>query len=156
MIKAPITFRLRATRAVAIAAALAFTGCAAAPAPPANSNQAEEKPPVVIEVKETQTGQAAFYSDSFQGRRTYSGETFNNTDMVAAHPTYPMGTIVRVINLANERAVEVRVIDRGPSKKDQDNGLIIDLSRSAAELLDFIQEGMAQVRVEVLEWGGDR
>jgi rare lipoprotein A len=88
-----------------------------------------------------------------QGVQTYSGETFDNNKPVAAHPSYPMGTIVRVINLRNNRAVEVRVIDRSASVKLRGGGYIISLSSSAAEQLDFIRDGKVNVRIEVLEWG---
>lgn len=73
--------------------------------------------------------------------------------MVAAHMSYPMGTIVRVVNLESGNSVEVRVIDRGASGRNQE-GSIIDLSRAAAERLGMVQEGRMRVRVEVLEWGG--
>lgn len=105
------------------------------------------------EVKETRTGLASFTSESLQGIQTYSGETFDNNKSVAAHPSYPMGTIVRVINLRNNRAIEVRVIDRSASVKPHGGGYIISLSSSAAEQLDFIRDGKVSVRTEVLEWG---
>lgn len=104
-------------------------------------------------VKETQTGLASFYSRSLHGERTASGEKFNNNEMVAAHPTYPFGTIVRVTNLKKGRIVEVRVIDRGPTKKNRAEGVIIDLSRAAAEKLKMTRDGRTRVKVEVLEWG---
>lgn len=108
--------------------------------------------PVVKQVKETQTGLASYLSESLQGVQTYSGETFDNKKPVAAHPSYPMGTIIRVTNLRNGREAEVRVIDRSASVKSQ-GGYIISLSRSAAEQLDFIRDGKVNVRTEVLEWG---
>lgn len=109
--------------------------------------------PSLNQVKETRTGIASFTSESLQGVQTYSGETFDNNKPVAAHPSYPMGTIVRVINLRNNHAVEVRVIDRSASIKPRGGGYIISLSRLAAEQLDFIRNGKVQVRTEVLEWG---
>ena len=150
--------RLFAAPAIFAAMALASIGCLSNTDthPGSNSNQAEEKQSEPPHVKETQTGLAAYYSDALHGRRTYSGEVFNNSDMVAAHPSYPMGTIVRITNLKNNLVVEVRIVDRGPSKKDQDNGLIIDLSKSAAKILDFIRDGTASVRAEALEWGDVR
>lgn len=105
------------------------------------------------QVKETRTGIASFTSESLQGVQTYSGETFDNNKPVAAHPSYPMGTRVRVVNLRNNRAVEVRVIDRSASVKPRGGGYIISLSSSAAEQLDFIRDGKVRVRTEVLEWG---
>jgi rare lipoprotein A len=73
--------------------------------------------------------------------------------MVAAHPSYPFGTLVRVTNLKNGRSVRVRIVDRGPARGPRDDGVIIDLSRAAAEALDFVREGRTRVRVEVLRWG---
>jgi rare lipoprotein A len=110
-------------------------------------------PPDERKVKETQTGLASFYSRSLHGERTASGEKFNNNEMVAAHPTYPFGTIVRVTNLKKGGTIEVRVIDRGPTKKNRAEGVIIDLSRAAAEKLRMTRDGRTRVKVEVLEWG---
>lgn len=104
-------------------------------------------------VLETITGEATFYADSFEGRRTASGIPFRQNQMVAAHGGYPFGTILRVTNLRNDQSVNVRVVDRGPFGASAARGTIIDLSRRAAQQLDFISAGRAQVRVEVLEWG---
>jgi rare lipoprotein A len=70
--------------------------------------------------------------------------------MVAAHPTYPFETVVRVTNLGNGRSATVRILDRGPSRG---TGAIIDLSRKAADRLGFIREGRTRVRLEVVRWG---
>lgn len=128
--------------------------------PPRPSDAAEpEQPPRTIaarlsdEVLETVTGSATFYANRFEGRRTASGIPFRQNQMVAAHRAYPFGTILRVTNLRNDRSVNVRVVDRGPFGASAARGTIIDLSRRAAENLDFINAGRARVRVEVLEWG---
>jgi rare lipoprotein A len=73
--------------------------------------------------------------------------------MVAAHPSYPFGTLVRVTNLANGRSTNVRIVDRGPARKARAAGIVIDVSRRAAEALKFIRQGRARVRLEVLAWG---
>lgn len=118
-----------------------------------------EQPPRAItgsltrEVLETVSGSATFYANQFEGRRTASGIPFRQNQMVAAHRAFPFGTILRVTNLRNDRSVNVRVVDRGPFGASASRGTIIDLSRRAAEDLDFINAGRAQVRVEVLEWG---
>jgi rare lipoprotein A len=125
-----------------------------AAAPPPAGTPVPNREPVLKQAKETQTGLALFLARQFQGRKSASGETFDGRDLIAAHPSYPLGTVVRVINLRNGRAVEVRVVDRGPSPKDQKKGAVIDLSRSAAEQLDLINKGKARVRLEVLRWGG--
>jgi rare lipoprotein A len=97
---------------------------------------------------------ASFLARKFHGRKSASGEVFDSRDLIAAHPSYPLGTVVRVINLSNGRAVEVCVVDRGPSPKGRKKGAIIDLSRSAAKQLGFIEKGKTRVRLEVLHWGG--
>ncbi len=95
-------------------------------------------------------GVASYYSDALIGNATASGEPYDSAAMIAAHRELPFGTVVRVTNLENDRSVVVRIVDRGPwVGKDR----IIDLSRRAAELLDFVPEGLATVRLEVLEYG---
>lgn len=93
-------------------------------------------------------GSASWYSDALAGRRTASGEPYDPTELIAAHRALPFGTRLRVTNLANDRSVEVRVIDRGPFVA----GRMLDLSRSAAERIGMIRAGHAPVRVEVLEY----
>lgn len=106
------------------------------------------------DVLETVDGEATFYADYFEGRRTASGIPFRQNQMVAAHKAYPFGTLLRVTNLRNERSVNVRVVDRGPfGATARARNTVIDLSRRAAESLGFIQAGRTPVRVEVLEWG---
>jgi rare lipoprotein A len=104
------------------------------------------------EVLERVTGGATFYADYFEGRRTASGIPFRQNQMVAAHRAYPFGTVLRVTNLRNDRSVNVKVVDRGPFGPAPTRATI-DLSRRAAEALNFIQAGRAQVQIEVLEWG---
>ena len=97
-------------------------------------------------------GSASWYSDALAGRRTASGEPYDPTELIAAHRALPFGTRLRVTNLANDRSVEVRVIDRGPFVA----GRMLDLSRSAAEQIGMIRAGHAPVRVEVLEYPGEQ
>ena len=92
----------------------------------------------------TETGVASWYGAKHHGRRTASGEVFNQEHLTAAHPTLPWGSRVKVINLDNGNSVYVRVNDRGPFKK----GRIIDVSRAAARALDMLQRGLATVRIE--------
>jgi rare lipoprotein A len=93
-----------------------------------------------------ETGIASWYGDAFHGGTTANGEAFDMDTMTAAHPTLPMPTLVRVTNLDNGRSVTLRVNDRGPFKA----GRIIDVSRRAAELLEFKNNGTAKVRVQYL------
>jgi rare lipoprotein A len=98
---------------------------------------------------ETRTGTASYYSDKLHNRLTASGVPYDRNALVAAHRSYPFGTVLRVTNLANDRVVTVRVVDRGPFIR----GRILDLSRRAAEELNFIRAGLTEVRIEVLEYG---
>jgi len=88
-------------------------------------------------------GKATYYANRYQGRKTSSGEIFNQRKMTAAHPTLPHGTRVKVENLANKRTVVVKVNDRLHKRKYE----IIDLSRAAASKLGFLREGVAMVRI---------
>lgn len=113
----------------------------------------ESNPLVLHEVE----GEATFYADYFDGRRTASGTIFRQNQMTAAHREFPFGTVVRVTNLRNDRSVTVRITDRGPfGERAKARNRIIDLSRRAADALGFIRAGWTPVRVEVLEWGEGR
>jgi rare lipoprotein A len=98
-----------------------------------------------------QHGLASYYGPGFHGRETASGRIFNQAEMVAAHRTLPLGTVVRVTNLENGKAVTLRVIDRGPYGRNYRRGTIIDVSKGAAERLQFVRDGLVRVRVEILE-----
>lgn len=104
-------------------------------------------------ILETRVGQASYYGKEFHGKITASGVRFDMNALVAAHPSYPFGTRVRVTNLANGRSTVVRIVDRGPAAELRADGLLIDLSHKAAETLGFIQQGRTRVRLEVLAWG---
>ena len=98
-------------------------------------------------------GIASFYGKGLHGRKTASGEVFDKTEMVAAHPTHPIGTRVKVTNLGNGHSAEVRIIDRGPTRESRRRGVIIDVSEQVANKLGFRKKGKTRVKVEVLEWG---
>jgi rare lipoprotein A len=106
--------------------------------------------------KRVQHGLASFYGPGFHGEETASGEIFNQREMVAAHRTLPLGTVVRVINLENGRTVVLRVIDRGPYGRNFRRGTIIDVSVGAARRLRFIKDGLVRVRVEVIKFPASR
>lgn len=93
----------------------------------------------------TQIGLASWYGRDFHHKPTASGEPYDMNELTAAHRTLPLDTIVRVTNLANGRSILVRINDRGPYAE----GRVIDLSRSAASLLDMKKDGVAPVRIEV-------
>ena len=104
---------------------------------------------VAICFAQVQTGKASFYADKFEGTQTASGEKYRHHKMTAAHKTLPFGTKVRVTNLANNKSVELIINDRGPYVDNR----IIDLSKSAADRLEFVNQGLADVRLEVLDAG---
>lgn len=104
---------------------------------------------VVSATAQNQTGKASFYADKFEGRLTASGEKYKHNKLTAAHKTLPFGTRVRVTNLSNQQKVEVTINDRGPYAE----GRIIDLSKSAAEKLGFVNQGLADVQVDILDAG---
>lgn len=93
------------------------------------------------------SGSASYYADKFQGRRTASGEAFDNGAMTAAHRSLPFGSLVRVTNTANGRSVVVRINDRGPFSR----GRLIDVSRAAAEELGIVARGHGTVALELLD-----
>jgi rare lipoprotein A len=123
-----------------------LTGCAARARP----SRPAAGPPTVLERRE---GLASYYGRQFEGKATASGIRFEMHAMVAAHPRYPFGTVVRVTSLATGRSVEVRVVDRGPSRRVRREGVIIDLSRAAAQAIGAIHDGRTPIRLEVLRWG---
>jgi rare lipoprotein A len=103
----------------------------------------------VLAMAQVQSGKASFYADKFEGKPTASGEKYKHSKLTAAHKTLPFGTKIKVTNVANSKTVEVIVNDRGPYV----DGRVVDLSKSAAELLGFVNQGIADVTVEVLDAG---
>ena len=96
--------------------------------------------------KHALNGTASWYGPGFHGKKTASGEIYDQTKLTAAHKTLPLGTKARVTNLDNGSAVEVEINDRGPFV----GGRIIDLSRAAAGALGLVESGTAPVRVELI------
>lgn len=92
-------------------------------------------------------GKASWYSNKFDGKRTASGERYNKNAYTAAHKSLPFGTIVRVTNTANSKKVDVKINDRGPFVK----GRVIDLSQKAFEQIGNIKEGVAPVKIEIID-----
>ena len=96
--------------------------------------------------RKSHRGQASWYGPGFHGRRTASGETFNQNALTAAHRSLPFGTKVKVTNLRNGRSVVVRINDRGPYA----GGRIVDLSAAAARVIGMKSSGVAPVRMQIL------
>ena len=95
----------------------------------------------------TETGIASWYGPGFHGRATANGETYDQNALTAAHRTLPMPSMVRVTNLENGRQLVLKVNDRGPFAHNR----IVDVSRRAAQLLGFEQQGTARVRVDIMD-----
>ncbi|GAB3927937.1 septal ring lytic transglycosylase RlpA family protein [Larkinella terrae] len=93
-----------------------------------------------------QKGKASFYSKRFHGKKTSSGERYQNEKLTAAHISLPMNTMVEVTNLSNNQSVVVRINDRGPHGK----GRIIDLAYAAAKTLGIVKTGIANVAIRVV------
>ena len=94
-----------------------------------------------------ETGEASFYGARHHGKKTASGERFDQNQLTAAHRTLPFGTRVQVTNLDNNKPVVVRINDRGPFNRKR----LIDISHAAAEQLDMLRSGTAPVRVQSLD-----
>lgn len=94
----------------------------------------------------TESGIASYYADKHQNLKTASGERYRHTLKTAAHKTLPFGVNVQVTNLENNKSVVVKVNDRGPFVK----GRIIDLSKSAFKAISQPNDGLLNVRIEVV------
>lgn len=100
----------------------------------------------------TERGVASWYGADFHGRRTASGEVYDMHGLTAAHRTLPFETLVEVRNLANGRAVVVRITDRGPFAR----GRVVDLSFAAAREIGLVGPGTARVELRVVpRWPGE-
>ena len=91
--------------------------------------------------REIERGHASWYAERFHGRRTASGERYDQTAMTAAHKTLPFGSLVRVRSPVTGKEIDVRINDRGPFTR----GRVIDVSRAAAEALGMTVLGVKQV-----------
>ena len=101
-----------------------------------------------VDYQYDEVGIASWYGPGFHGKTTANGEVFDQNKISAAHRTLPMPSVVKVTNLENGLVLEkVRINDRGPFARNR----IIDLSKKAADELGFIKNGVAKVRVEILE-----
>ena len=106
--------------------------------PPAPSPDTQGKP------ISTEIGMASWYGPPYAGRKGADGTVYDQNAMTAAHLTLPLGTTVRVTNLATNQSAVVRITDRGPFV----HGRIIDLSLAAAKATGLYRMGVAKVRVE--------
>ncbi len=97
-------------------------------------------------------GNASWYGQEFDGKKTANGERFDPESLTAAHPNLPFGSIVRVVNPRNGKYELVRINDRGPYQEGRE----IDVSYRVARKLGLVHAGVNQVRLELLELPGKR
>ena len=143
-------------RLILVALAVAtLAGCAGkSPSAPTSTGYKVGKPYQIagvwyyphVDYEYDETGIASWYGPGFHGKKTASGETYDQNGLTAAHRTLPLPSMIRVTNLANGRQITLKVNDRGPFA----HGRILDVSRRGAQLLDFERTGTAKVRVEIL------
>jgi len=129
---------------ILLISAFALSGCTT---PIDNGEQSKSTPPAqgsVTKPLHKEVGEASWYGPGLQGKETANGETFNQKELTAAHPSLPMGTKAKVTNLENGKNVEVRINDRGPFVGER----VIDVSKAAAKKLDMQDDGTTQVKIE--------
>ncbi len=135
MSRAQIKFLLASSCLAGVA--LAVPGCATAP-------KAQISHIPYDQGEFIQEGLASWYGPGFHGRKTASGERYDQRDLTCAHRKLPFGTKLKVTNLRNGQELILTVNDRGPFIGKR----IVDVSHEAAKQLDFIHEGTTRVRLE--------
>ncbi len=139
-------FSLRTTEAAAASiprtAPLKLRQKKHAPQRPSNNNHGF--------TKKALRGTASWYGPHFDGKKTASGEIFDQKKLTAAHKTLPLGSKAIVTNLKNGNSVEVEINDRGPYVRER----VIDVSYAAAKDLGLLESGLAPVRIELLQETG--
>ncbi len=93
------------------------------------------------------TSYASYYHDKFNGRKTASGEIFDNSKFTAANRTLPFGTNIKVTNLDNGKEVVVRINDRGPFHSSR----ALDISKAAFDAIGDIEDGTIPVEYEIVD-----
>ena len=101
----------------------------------------------LIDASNSIYGKASWYGSKFHGKLMASGKKYNMYDYIAAHKTLPLGTLIKVTNLKNNRCVYVKVMDRGPYVK----GRVLDLSYLAAKKIGLIKSGVAKVKIDIVK-----
>src|SRR6187399_2866459 len=135
----------RHPRVVTWSLVLVLAGSAISSARPSASTQRGRKP-------KFEEGLASWYGPGFHGKRTASGEIYDMNALTAAHRTLPLGTLVEVRNLENDRTLVARINDRGPHNRRR----ILDLSMAAAKELGIDRTGIARVRLTVVASPGSQ
>ncbi|MGR9108022.1 MAG: septal ring lytic transglycosylase RlpA family protein [Gammaproteobacteria bacterium] len=129
---------------VALIGMLALVGCISDRPIEQSIRTSQEKSTPAPAPNHKEVGEASWYGPGFQGKKTANGETFNQNNMTAAHPSLPLGTKAKITNLKNGKKVEVRINDRGPYAGDR----VIDVSRAAAKKLGMKNDGTTEVKIE--------
>lgn len=146
----PALFAITVLTASGLSFAQAPNAAAPAPAPvPAAAPvapPAAAAPAPAASTADKMEGMGSVYSDKLNGHKTASGQIFHQNELTAAHPSLPFGTKVKVTNTKNNKSVEVRINDRGPTQA----GRVIDLSTAAAAKLGMKKNGTAPVKLEVV------
>ena len=104
--------------------------------------------------------QASWYGNNFHGRPTANGEIYNQNELVAASPHLPFNTIVKIINIDNNKSVIVRINDRGPFKMDK-NGCVLfplvahpkrgfDLSKKSFSVISNLDKGVIKIKYLIM------
>ena len=125
--------------------------CVSSPRYSSNPDDRDIKKKKKRNSKDVFYGLSSFYglNDGFDGNLTANGEVYDKDGLSAAHKTLPLNSIVRVTNLDNNKSVVLKINDRGPYI----DGRILDCSYGAAKKLDFVDQGITEVKVEVIKWG---
>lgn len=130
-----------------IAFSLFFTSCGITSRMGEEPQKSEKTDLPEASEEKIEEGVASWYGPNFHGKLTANGEKYDMHGITAAHRTLPFNSVVRVNNLDNGKSVDVRINDRGPYAKDR----IIDLSKKAAQEVDMIDKGTANVELLLLE-----
>jgi len=117
------------------------------PATPPAATGSTQAPAASAKSSDNMEGLAAVYSDKLAGRKTASGEVFSQSKLTAAHPSLPFGTMVKVTSTKNNKSVEVRINDRGPTQA----GRVVDMSSAAAAKIGLGKHRMTPVKLDVVK-----
>jgi rare lipoprotein A len=135
-----------------------FLNCASSPPKENSSFQAlvkeanEGAPEDKAEIEYDETGYISWYGDQFQNKPTSSGELFDKNKMTGAHRSLPFGSMIKVVNLENQKETVIRINDRGPFNKAR----IVDVTEKVAEILDFKDSGLAKVGILFIQKANSR
>lgn len=113
----------------------------------AQMEMAKEGQPIAAAPREGVEGIATYYAKRYKGKKTTSGDRYRPEKLTGAHPFLPLGTKVKVTDLASRREVVVTINDRCRKKRSH----VIDLSRAAAREIGLLGKGKARVRIERLD-----